>query len=315
MSNLIPQGKLAYGIQLPIQTLTETLRAPWESEASVEDLVTITQKCEETGHFFVGVCDHIAVPDDDYSARMHTTWYDPIATLAYLAAQTKTIRLLSVVWIAAYRHPLQTAKVFSTLDYISGGRAIFGAGVGHVQGEFEALGVDYAKRGELLDECLDGFKAALAPGEYSSFKGSTYSWENCGVGPKPVQSEIPIWIGGSSKPAYRRVGKRGDGWIPMGNPKESLPEIFDYIKSQAEPEKEFDFGYMPPTIYVGDAPEDLPAALGGWLLSGTGEEIASELNSVRDMGVRVLHLRFASRSLEEYLDQLDAFSEQVAPFI
>ena len=99
-----------FGIQLPIQTLTRTLVDPWEDTATVDDLVAITKAADRAGFGFVGVCDHIAIPDNDYAARMTTTWYDTVATLSYLAAHTEHTRLLSVVWIAAYRHPLQTAK-------------------------------------------------------------------------------------------------------------------------------------------------------------------------------------------------------------
>ena len=105
------------GMQLPVQTLTRTLADPWEDTATVADLVTIAQKAEVTGHDFVGVCDHVAIPDNDYAANMTTTWYDTVATLSYLAAHTSIVNLLSVVWIAAYRHPLQTAKSFGTLDH------------------------------------------------------------------------------------------------------------------------------------------------------------------------------------------------------
>ena len=72
-------------MQLPVQTLTRTLADPWEDSATVSDLVTITKKAEATGHDFVGVCDHIAIPDNDYAANMTTTWYDTVATLSYLA--------------------------------------------------------------------------------------------------------------------------------------------------------------------------------------------------------------------------------------
>ena len=85
---------------------------------------------------------------------MRTTWYDTVATLSYLAAHTTTVNLLSVVWIAAYRHPLQTAKSFGTLDHLSGGRVIMGVGAGHVEAEFEALGVDYANEGRFLMKTL-----------------------------------------------------------------------------------------------------------------------------------------------------------------
>ena len=106
---------------------------PWEDDATVDDLVAIARRCDDRGFDFVGVCDHVAIPDNEYAARMTTTWYDTIATLSFLAAHTRSVRLLSVVWIAAYRHPLQTAKSFGTLDHLSGGRAILGVGAGHVE--------------------------------------------------------------------------------------------------------------------------------------------------------------------------------------
>ena len=143
MGAITAPGDWSFGVQLPIQTLTRTLVDPWEDEATVDDLVTIAQRCDERGFDFVGVCDHVAIPDNEYAARMTTTWYDTVATLSFLAAHTRNVRLLSVVWIAAYRHPLQTAKSFGTLDHLSEGRAILGVGAGHVEAEFEALGVDF----------------------------------------------------------------------------------------------------------------------------------------------------------------------------
>ena len=312
-------------MQLPIQTLTRTLRADWEPDASTEDLIAIAQNCESAGFGFVGVCDHIAIPDDDYSARMSTTWYDTVATLSFLAAHTSTIRLLSVVWIAAYRHPLQTAKSFATLDHLSGGRAILGVGAGHVAGEFKAMGVDFSRRGAILNECIDGVRAALAgtapggeanePG-YSSFSGEFYAWDSCGVGPKPQQGEIPIWVGGTTPPAFRRVGTRGDGWIPMGTPKEHIPTVIETIREAAvaagRDDTSFDIGHMPGMLYVGEPPEELAPVTS---LSGTPENIAEELLSACELGANVLHLRFSSRSLSEFQEQIAAFGQEVAPLL
>ena len=325
MAAICGDGKIIFGMQLPVQTLTRTLRASWEPDASTDDLVAIAQSCEAAGFSFVGVCDHIAIPDDDYSARMSTTWYDTVATLGFLAAHTSAIRLLSVVWIAAYRHPLQTAKSFATLDHLSGGRVVLGVGAGHVAGEFEALGVNFKKRGALLNESIDGIRAALsgsAPGGeagepgYSSFAGETYSWRNCGVGPKPQQAELPIWIGGTTPPAFRRVGARGDGWIPMGTPKEHIPQVLDIIREAAEKAgrdtASFDIGHMPGTLYIGDPPEELAPATS---LRGNPEAIAEELLSACEFGANVLHLRFSSRTLGEFQDQIAAFGEQVAPLL
>ena len=325
MAAICGDGEIIFGMQLPVQTLTRTLRASWEPDASVEDLIAIAQNCETAGFSFVGVCDHIAIPDDDYSARMSTTWYDTVATLGFLAAHTSTIRLLSVVWIAAYRHPLQTAKSFATLDHLSDGRVILGVGAGHVAGEFEAMGVDFSKRGALLNECIDGVRAALAgtapggesdePG-YSSFSGETYSWENCGVGPKPQQGELPIWVGGTTPPAFRRVGARGDGWIPMGTPKEHIPAVLETIRQAAadagRSNPRFDIGHMPGTLYVGEPPEELAPTTS---LSGTPEAIAEELLAACELGANVLHLRFSSRTQQEFNDQIAAFGQQVAPLL
>jgi len=206
MASITPPGGWTHGVALPIHTLTATLADPWEHTATVEDLVSIARRAEATGHHFVGVTDHVAIPDNDYAAHMSTTWYDTVATLSYLAACTETVNLASVVWIAAYRHPLQTAKSFATLDHLSGGRAILGVGAGHVEAEFEALGVDFDARGRLLDETLEAIRGAFDD-QYVSHSGEAFSYSDVGVGPAPVR-ELPIWVGGSGRPARRRRPSR-----------------------------------------------------------------------------------------------------------
>ncbi|MEZ5166698.1 MAG: TIGR03619 family F420-dependent LLM class oxidoreductase [Acidimicrobiales bacterium] len=254
----------SYGIQLPIQTLTRTLVDPWEDAATVDDLVAIAKRCDEKGFDFVGVCDHVAIPNNDYASRMTTTWYDTVATLGFLAAHTTRTRLLSVVWIAAYRHPLQTAKSFGTLDHLSGGRAILGVGAGHVEAEFEALGVDFASRGARLDETLDAVRGAFTD-TYVSHEGEYYSYADVGVAPS--RGELPIWIGGSGAAAWRRAGRIGDGYIPMGNGLDQYPQIVDTITAAADAAGRsgtgFDIGYMPPWTYLlGDVPEGVMALSG-----------------------------------------------------
>jgi probable F420-dependent oxidoreductase len=304
----------SYGIQLPVQTLTRTLVDPWEEAASVADLVTIAQRAEATGHSFVGVSDHIAIPDNDYAAHMTTTWYDTVATLGFLAAHTSKVRLLSVVWIAAYRHPLQTAKSFSTLDHLSGGRVILGVGTGHVEGEFAALGVDFATRGRRLDETLRAVRGAHDD-TYVSFRGDFYSYSDVGIGPAPVQNPIPIWVGGSGKAAWRRTGQLGEGYIPMGAPVEQYPEIVAAIHAAAEKagrrEHDFAIGFMPGGAHLTGAwSADLPPAA----IVGT-EELAASLRDARRAGANTMHLRFRGRTLAEYLEQLEAFASEVVPLV
>lgn len=313
MAPVVDEGEWIYGIQLPVQTLTRTVVDPWEADASVADLVRVARKAEETGNSFVGVCDHVAIPDNDYAAHMSTTWYDPISTLSFLAAHTSTVRLLSVVWVAAYRHPLQTAKSFGTLDHLSDGRAILGVGAGHVEAEFEALGIDFHTRGRRLDETLDAVRGAFTA-EYVSHQGEFFSYTDMGVSPAPL-GPLPIWVGGMGEAAWRRVGRIGDGYIPMGHRLDQYPRMVDTIRAAAvaagRPEARFDIGYHAGWSYLlGEPPSDLPPVM----VTGA-EAVAEELRAAREAGVNTFHLKMRSRCVEDYLDQLDAFAEEVVPLV
>jgi probable F420-dependent oxidoreductase len=314
MAAIVPPGGWVYGLQLPIQTLTRTLVDPWEDAATVDDLVTVAKKAEATGHTFVGVCDHVAVPDNDYAARMTTTWYDTIATLGFLAAHTQAVKLLSVVWIAAYRHPLQTASAFGTLDHLSGGRAILGVGAGHVEGEFDALGVPFHERGAILDETLEALQHVYS-GRYVSFQGKRYQYEQVGVAPQPVNGSLTTWIGGNSKAAWRRVGRYGDGYIPMGSPIDSYGEIIEVIRESAAEngrgDAPIDIGYMPSWAHLTGGPAaDLPPTQ----IYGV-EAYAADLRAAREAGANAIHVKFRGRTFEEYLEQFDAFAEEVVPLV
>ncbi len=274
----------------------------------------MAKAAEAAGLDFIGVCDHVAIPDNEYAAGMRTTWYDPVATLAWLGAQTTSIHLLSVVWIAAYRHPLLTASSFGTLAHLTGDRIILGVGAGHVEAEFDALGVDYHRRGRLLDECMDAVRGAYAD-TYVSHDGEAYPYADVGVSPAPASRDLPIWVGGSGAAAWRRTGRRGDGYIPMGATRDQYPEIIATIRRAAEEAGRggvgFDIGIMPGWAYIGEPPEDLPPA---WL-TGPPEKIAEELRADRAVGANAFHLKFRARTIEEYLDQLAAFGEQVRPLL
>ncbi len=211
--SVVPPGKLVFGIQLPSVALSTMVAAPWEREdgAGVPELVRAAQSADQAGFFYVAVCDHVAIPRPAAST-MSTTWYDPISTLGFLAAHTTRTRLMTNVLVGGYRHPLQTAKAFATLDTLSGGRVILGLGAGHVEKEFDALGLSFADRGDALDAAIDGVKASWR----DEFVGEGDA--AVGLRPRPVQQpRPPIWIGGSSRPALRRVAARGDGWIPQGS--------------------------------------------------------------------------------------------------
>src|SRR5262249_61122559 len=128
--------------------------------AGPAELLRVAQACDGAGFFYVAVCDHVCIPRSN-AAAMSTTWYDPVATLGWLAAATTSVRLLSYVYVAPYRHPLQTAKAFATLDALSGGRVILGVGAGPLEAEFAALGLDFTRRGALLDDAIEAVATAF----------------------------------------------------------------------------------------------------------------------------------------------------------
>ncbi|HEX5945931.1 MAG TPA: LLM class flavin-dependent oxidoreductase, partial [Acidimicrobiales bacterium] len=140
MTAIIPEGQVAWGLQLPIQAQSTIFVEPWEATATTDDLVAVAQAADRAGALYVGVCEHVAIPKP-HDETMGATWYHPFTTLGFLAGVTTSVRLLSHVVALPYHHPLEVAKAFTTLDRLSGGRAIVGVGAGHVEAEFALLGV------------------------------------------------------------------------------------------------------------------------------------------------------------------------------
>ena len=303
MASIVPPGRLVYGMQLQVQSQSRIYAEAWEADAGRDELAAIARKADDTGFFYIAVCDHVAIPRP-LDERMNTVWYDTVATLGWLAGITSNVRLLSHVFVVAYRHPLVTAKSFMTLDELSGGRAILGVGTGHVEPEFDLLGVDFAARGGLTDHAIDEIRAAFTDEHV----------HDAGMRPRPRQGRLPIWVGGSSKPALRRAAERGDGWLPQGTPRARMAEAITYLREHRERtlgDEPIDIGTITEVLYVGEPGWDV----GSHVLSGKPEHIAERLREFGGMGVNHLQVRFRNRSLQELLDQLDAFGAEVAPLL
>jgi len=137
------------------------------------------------------------------------------------------------VQIMGYRPPVQTAKFWATLDHLSGGRAILGVGVGWMQEEFDALGMPFDHRGARADEMLEAYEALFrqpAP----SYHGKYYDFPEVAFLPKPVQGHIPVWVGGNSAAAFRRVAKYGDGLHAAFTPLAELREHWAAVRVECE---------------------------------------------------------------------------------
>jgi probable F420-dependent oxidoreductase len=316
MVSVLPPGRLVHAMQLPVQSQPSVAREPWESSAGPDELVAIARKADETGFAYLAVSDHVVVDRRPPSDRMGPGWYDTIATLAYLAAITSHVRLLSSIAVIGYRHPLVTAKQWTTLDRLSGGRAILGVGVGWIESEFGVLGASYSGRGALADEAIDVVRACFLA-EYPVVSTPTWSLDgNFGVAPRPVQSPVPIWIGGRGKPALRRVAERGDGWIPQGTPRSEIAAEIAYIEAHrarvGRSSEAIDYGYVSGPMYVGTPPFDVSDRP---TISGSPSEVAASMRALGDLGINHVQVRFRSRTCAEFLDQMDAFAADVVPLL
>ncbi|GGS50601.1 LLM class F420-dependent oxidoreductase [Streptomyces cinerochromogenes] len=302
---------LAYGIQLPVQSQSTLYTEPWETEAGPKDLVAVARAADAAGFAYVACCDHVGIPRR-LAPAMSTVWYDPVATLAHLAAVTARVRLLSHVAVVGLRHPLLTAKQYATLDHLSGGRLVLGVGAGHVREEFEALGADFERRGAVLDECIDALRAALGPDEFPEHHGKRYDFAGLGQRPRPAQPYVPLWVGGSSPAAVRRAALKGDGWLPQGDPRERLPAVVARLRAlreEAGVEAPCTIGAITEPLYVGRPGWDV----GRRTVSGPPRVLAESLRAYRAMGVDQIQVRFRSRGRTELTDQMAAFGAEVAP--
>ncbi|MDT0571084.1 LLM class F420-dependent oxidoreductase [Streptomyces sp. DSM 3412] len=300
-------------MQLPVQSQSTLYAEPWEADAGPRELAEVARAADRAGFAYVAVCDHVAVPRR-LAPAMSTVWYDPVATLAHLAAVTERVRLLSHVAVVGLRHPLLTAKQYATLDHLSGGRLILGVGAGHVREEFEALGVDFERRGAVLDECVDALRAALGPDEFPSHHGKLYDFEDLGQLPRPAQDRVPLWVGGSSPAAVRRAAVRGDGWLPQGDPRDRLPAQIARLRrlrEEAGATGPFTIGAITEPLYVGDPNWDV----GRRTLTGSPAAMAESLRAYRAMGVDQIQVRFRSRGADELVDQMRAFGAEVGPLL
>lgn len=182
--------------------------------AQKESILDIAISAEDLGFDSLWVSDHIIIPESHKG--FGDVFYDPLATLSFVSAKTRSIQLGTSVIILPYRNPIVLAKMISTLDVLCGGRLTLGVGVGWLEDEFDALGVSYIDRGPITDECIAVLKN-LWSNEEPSYRGKYYNFSNIKFFPKPLQKpHPPLWIGGNGLVALRRAITLGNGWHPVG---------------------------------------------------------------------------------------------------
>ena len=149
---------------------------------------------------------------------------DPFTAMTFVASHTSKVRLGTGICLVPQRQPVYTAKMVADVDFLSNGRVDFGVGIGWLKEEFDNLGMDFSTRAATCDEYIDAMQALWAPG-VTEFSGPTVNLTACHFNPKPVQTpHPPIFFGGESKPALRRVAERGQGWYAYDISPEGLAE-------------------------------------------------------------------------------------------
>lgn len=313
---------MRYGFYLPT-------RGPLAEPSA---LTALAQRAEALGFHSVMIADHIVLPVRSGSKYPYTVSgafpsegdaLEQLALMAFMAAVTRSLRLVTSVMILPHRNPVVTAKALATIDVLSGGRVT--VGVGWLREEFAALGApDFDRRGAVSDEYLRIFKALWTEAP-ARFAGAFYSFDDVWCLPRPVQRpHPPIWVGGHSRAALRRAARYGDGWHPVGaNP--ASPLLPDEMRAKlaelrrlAEAE-----GRDPDTLTISYKAPLYDTSLTGTALdtggtarrpfSGTTAQILDDIATYADLGVSELILDFRGQTLGESLDRMEHFATVLRP--
>jgi probable F420-dependent oxidoreductase len=258
--------------------------------AGPEAIRRAAQHAEELGFVDVWVSDHLVHP----AAQTYPSPYlfDPLITLTWAAAVTERIGLGTSVLVVPTHNPLELANSLASLDALALGRVTIAVGVGWSEQEYQALGRDFHTRGDRLDEAIDLFRTAWSEDPFS-FHGRYTSFDDLRLLPKPSR-QIPIWIGGSSEPAYRRAARRGDGYQAVGLTVDQAAPMVERIRRD-HPDPAF-----PISLRTGWDPQGTDPGL-----------IREELAAFADAGVQHVVSAPWRKNLDDWLRSMDRLAELV----
>ena len=300
------------------------------ASAEPDALADIAKLGDRLGFYCMVMPDHILQPNQVNSTYPYSLtgdilaagqsgdgeWPEQVTTLAWLAGITERIRLVTSVMIIPYRNPILTAKMLSTLDMLSKGRLILGAGVGWMEEEFELLNTEpFAERGAVTNEYLRAF-IELWTNDNPKFEGKYVNFSDITFLPKPVQKPYPpIWIGGQSKPAIRRAAQIGDCWHPVGaipaaplEPEElaeNLVLLHQYAEKAGRDPATIQVSVKAPLYDAGDSSGPRRR------FSGSPDEVRQDVQTYADVGVTHLIFDFRTADPKQTEDRMARFSEEV----
>ncbi|KUI37367.1 LLM class F420-dependent oxidoreductase [Mycobacterium sp. IS-1496] len=272
------------GVSTPVVVQVPGVASDWERDAGIEDLRAIAQTADSLGFDYLTCSEHVAVPAADAATRGAVYW-DPLATLSFLAACTSRIRLATSVVVLGYHHPLEIAKRYGTLDRVSGGRLTLGVGVGSLAAEFELLGAEFGDRGRRADDALRALRASLSTTR-PAYDGEFYRYGSVAVEPCAAQPRVPIWVGGRTRRSLRRAVELADGWMPFGLRGPELAQMLSAVDVPVGFEVVLPVGPLDP--------------------SADPDQAARRLRALGDLGATAVTCTLAATSAGHYCRQLEA---------
>lgn len=299
--------------------------------ATPDRVVETARKAERLGYDLIVVTDHIVIPrriDSRYpynaTGRLFVPpdadYLEPVSLLCFLAGATKTIRFGPSVLVLPYRNPVLTAKMLATIDVLSGGRLLVGAGAGWLAEEFSAVGAPpFAQRGAVTDEWIEILMKLWTETD-PVFEGKFYQIGEVGCFPKPVQiPHPPLLIGGNSRPAIRRAAKYGQSWHAFRVPVRELPPLLAYLREQlralgrASEACGFSVRYGVRVVGPRGDTSRRDAEEPGRVFVGTAAQVAEDLKRIIDLGPTHAIFDCRTGSYSELLETMERLAGEVWP--
>src|SRR5262245_42852131 len=293
--------------------------------ATRDHILELAELAETSGLDSIWVADHVIFPTTFASRYPYNATgafpvdmtqeplLEPLATMGVLVGATQRVKIGTAVLVMPYRNPVLLARTLVTLDILSGGRTLLGAGVGWLAEEFAALDArPFSARGQVTDECIEIVKRICQGGEVT-FQGEHYQLEPVVSSPGAVQQpHPPILIGGTSNAALQRTARLGDGWLSTGLRPEHLPARLSTLQKLCEAQwrrlAELSLSHKL-FISIGEA----RLGTDGRRDAGTGSqaEIVDDLRRLVDLGYGRVIVRYRGSDAEEQRTQLRTFIDNI----
>jgi probable F420-dependent oxidoreductase len=276
--------------------------------ATREVVLGVARRLEALGYDALWVSDHVVIPwriesrypysaTGDFPLTPGTDFLEPLVTLALVAGATERIRLGTSVLVVPHRHPVLAAKMLATLDHLAPGRVILGAGVGWMREEIEALGAPYDRRGAWSDEAIRVMRTCWRD-ERAAHAGEFFRFDALACRPAPARGTIPIWVGGHTPRALRRVAELGDGWHAAFPTPAALKDGLAHLRAACAK-----VGRDVATLTI--------SARVGLSAKKPSADLLAEVRALRDLGVAHVIVEPAARDLGSMTSAIERFAAEV----